>query len=134
MRILRNNFFETGNSNMNRGSLVIDHLLFYEKRLFYCTSVFWLVKVNPVHRSWSYLNCTSYCKADSILNFFFENFHCLVYHIKYHHKAFRGILIKSLLIRPIILLYFLIFWSTWALKLSFEFKTIPKSFWCGYCC
>ena len=73
-----------------------------------------------------------------------DNFHCLVYHIKYHHSqelikalcivstAFRGRLIESRLIRPITLLHFLIFWSTWALKLSFESKTIPKCFWWGH--
>ena len=43
-------------------------------------------------------------------------------------KAFRGRLIGSCLIRPIIL----IFWSTWALKLSSESKTIIKCFWWGH--
>ena len=47
-------------------------------------------------------------------------------------KAFLGTLTESLLIRPINLWYFLIYWSTWNLKSSFESKTMPKCLWWGY--
>ena len=42
------------------------------------------------------------------------------------NKTFLGTLTESFLIRPINLLSFLIYWSTWNLKSSFESKTMPK--------
>ena len=78
--------------------------------------------------------------------FSFENFHCLVYHIRYHHyqdevlwkiyllsvKHCDEDLMKVFLIRPINLLHFLIYLSIWVLKLRFEPKTTPKCFWREY--
>ena len=133
---------------MNRDSLVIDHSLFCKKRLIYCTSVFWFVNISPIHHKVLFLKflelhqllqCRLYTELFLICS---NNFDCLAYHVKYHHsrdevlqkiyvvsKAFRGRVTESRLIRLIILLHSLIFWSTWALKLSFESKTNLKCFW-----
>ena len=48
------------------------------------------------------------------------------------NEAFLETLTESPLIRPINLLHFLIFWSTWNLKSRFESKTMPKCLWWGY--
>ena len=131
---------------MNKDSLVIDHSQFCKKRLIYCTGVFWSVNVSPVHHKVLFLKFPELHRLlqGRLYNELFlicsENFYCLVYHIKISplsrwglttdlyivSKAFRGRLIGSCLIRPIIL----IFWSTWALKLSSESKT--KCFWWGH--
>ena len=69
-----------------------------------------------------------------------EYFHCLVCHIRYHHsqdevlskiyifqvKHYDEYLLKML--RPIILLQFLSYWSISVLKLRFESKKTPKYF------
>ena len=75
--ILKNNLAKRQNQNMNRG---------------YCTSVFWLVNVSPVHHKSFFLKFLElhqllqgrlYTELFTICS---ENFHCLVYHIKYNHN------------------------------------------------
>ena len=123
-----------------------------EKILIYCVSIFWLVNVSPVYHKAYFLRILElrqllqgrlYTERLLICS---ENVCYLVYHIKFHHsqdevftkdlyivsKAFHGKLTESRLVRAIILLHFLIFWSEWTLKLSFESNTIRKCFWWGH--
>ena len=71
-------------------NLVIDHSLICKKRLIYWTSVFWLVSVSPIHHKVSllkFLELHQLLQGELYTELFVicsENFHWLVYHIKYH--------------------------------------------------
>ena len=90
--ILRNNLFERENPNTYRDSLVKDHLLFCKKRWIYCTRVFSLVNANPVYHKLlllKFLELHQFLQGRLYTELFLtfsKNFHCLVYHIKYHHN------------------------------------------------
>ena len=50
MLILVNNLFVKRNLDKNRGSLIVNYLRFYKKRLIYWANVFNLMNVSLIHR------------------------------------------------------------------------------------
>ena len=138
MQILEDSFVGKQNSDTNRDCQVVKHLLFYKRKLVYCSKIFKQANaiLTPQKKLfWSSLYCTSYCQRCLVLYFLFWKFslfgvsfrissysRCsLINDLQIVIKAIRGRFTEIRFISPISLLHFLIFWSIWVPKFSFKY-------------
>ena len=87
MLILKGNSLVKGISDTNRDILVINHWLFYERKLAYYATFFRLMYVNLIHRNFFVLKLLKLHQLSQAMLYIklflihFESFDFLVYHV-----------------------------------------------------